>query len=121
MSSTDRFKFRVYDNDAGEYIDDGALLDGRTGRISGNGNYTIEQCTGLYSVNDELIFEGDIVRYNWPGTPSEIVAWNPKTCKWVTRHAKDTGMVFASSLAIDSPLRNDGFIIVGNIHEVKND
>ena len=53
--NTDRFKFRVWDNDAEEYIDDGALLDGRTGKISGNGNYTIKQCTGVRDKNGKLI------------------------------------------------------------------
>lgn len=76
--NNDRFKFRVYDNDAGEYIDDGALLDGRTGRISGNGNYTIEQSTGQHDLNGKLIFEGDIVLIRG-GIRGEIV-WHH--CCW---------------------------------------
>ena len=119
-TNNDRLKFRVWDNDVKEYIEDGALLDGRTGFISGNGNYTIEQCTGLRDVTGKLIYEGDIIKYNFPGTLPEIVAWNPKSCRFISHLARDTCMVFATNLGRDGDLPNFAVRVIGNIHEEKS-
>ena len=125
----DRFKFRVWDNLCKRYDDLHAIYLAQSGSVcypivdigitypSEDSEYIVEQCTGLRDRNGRLIYEGDIVRYNFPGAPHEIVAWNEKTCRWVTRRGEDTAMVFATSIAINSKLPDEGLIIEGNVHD----
>jgi len=116
MSSTDRFKFRVWDYDAGEYINDGALLDGRTGRISGNGKYAIEQCTGICDKNGKLIYEGDIVRCDYGGR-----SWTYTIC-----YDPQLAGLYYNAGGADCSESFDVFYfspkeIIGNIHEVHHE
>ena len=80
--SNDRFRFRVWDNENNEYLDeaypssiysDGSLYafeekyDANSNEMVAlfeiqNNCLTVEQCTGLEDENGKLIFEGDKVR-----------------------------------------------------------
>ena len=74
----------------------------------------------LNSKTGQLIYEGDIIRFDgWPGTPSHIVAWNPRTCRWVLRLPKDINLENTASLCIGAAADNE-YIIVGNIHTSKS-
>lgn len=68
--NTDRFKFRVWDNDISAYRQTGTVQLCSTGEpliINGDmhpesiDNVAIEQCTGLRDKNGQLIYEGDVV------------------------------------------------------------
>lgn len=126
--NTDRFKFRVWDRFNKRYYDScNVAIDG-DGRFLifdlehdewswfPDANPVVEQCTGVKDKKGMLIYEGDVIRFvEWPGTPRHIVAWNPKTCRWVLRPFKDINFEETTSLGPYS----DEYLIVGNIHEEK--
>ena len=53
----DRFKFRLWDDEKKQYHHNDFVVTA-TGYI----NKILEQCTGLKDKNDNLIYEGDIIR-----------------------------------------------------------
>ncbi|MBO4631278.1 MAG: hypothetical protein J5858_05080 [Lentisphaeria bacterium] len=131
--SISRFFFRVWNANEERYIEqdedvsihaDGSIMGHHHEtkyrfRIGCNG-YIIEQCTGLIDKHGQLIYEGDIIRFDgWPGTPSHIVAWNPRTCRWVLRLPKDINLENTASLCLGDAADNE-YIIVGNIHTSKS-
>lgn len=107
--SNDRFKFRVWDNDENEYLQEGALIDSRTGDIAGYfpaDQYTIEQCTGLTDKNGKLIYEGDVLLFNGSRNPV---------------YFDDGSFVILHSGSVFIPIKQkytDVFEIIGNIHEM---
>ena len=108
--SNDRFKFRVWDKENKEYLQEGALLDSRTGNVAGyfDGDiFTIEQCTGLRDRNGKLIYEGDVVLF--VGKVNLAVQYTPN--EWEMA-GDDVNVPLTENTA--------RFVkIVGNIHEVK--
>ena len=126
-------KFRIWDKILNEYYSGSNIYLASDGTLcedcGGNGmvevsphRFQVERCTGVRCrATDNLIYKGDIVRYNYPGASANVVDWNPKTCRWVVRAIKAVGMTEAASFCDDGILPTDGYVIVGNIHEVKND
>lgn len=111
----DRFKFRVWDNNFGEYIDEGALLNGSTGEIAGTGNYTIEQCTGIRDKNGKLIYEGDVVTiYNFLTKTHNkcVVGWEDLLLEYSCTGI-EVEHIYWNMVASDSKYIK----IIGNIHE----
>ena len=121
-----RFRHRVYDAVMERYIE-GTLLDAcgnwwilvnsKLTRFVDPERFFIEQCTGILDKTGQLIYEGDMIRWTGdPGAPSHIVAWNPRTCRWVLRLPKDINLENTASLCLGDAADNE-YIIVGNIHQ----
>lgn len=121
----DRFKFRVWDNERKRYTSVNPVfmcIDRHTREIAmpdnGDGQYVIEQCTGLRDMNGKLIYEGDILQYtdkNGCKIQQEVV-WDSKNARFA--HVVDWGCFDRTF----SPLEREICAqkeIVGNIHEVK--
>lgn len=120
--NNDRFKFRVWDKDRGEYLgedwgvlaENGKLLDVyavstehphiQCDWAKDQSRYTIEQCTGLRDKNGDLIYEGDMVVLG--GNPPLRVMWH--YCEW---------SLFGDGYACRCNSWEESEI-VGNIHEV---
>lgn len=121
----DRFKFRVWDKERKRYtsvmpvvlcndwfIREIAMQD------NDDGQYVIEQCTGLRDKNGLLIYEGDILQYtdtNGFKIQQEVV-WDSENARFA--HVVDWGCFDRTF----SPLEREICAqkeIIGNIHEVE--
>ena len=116
MNTADRFKFRVWCDFEHGYIE-GPLVNGKTGKVCGTGDYIIEPCTGWLDKNNTLIYEGDIVLVSDLGvglSPLQwVVVWSPfNGCFTLKR---------ADGVNDDLPMCETLFAkyskIVGNIHQ----
>ena len=113
-----RFKFRVWDKENKEYLQEGALLDSRTGNIAGyfDGDiFTIEQCTGLVDKNGKLIYAGDVF---------EATVLNSCDCdENIGKRIRGQVAYFTDNacftFAAYSPLNLGQIEVIGNIHEME--
>lgn len=121
---SDRFKFRVWDNEQKRYtsvkpivlcndwfIREIAMQD------NDDGQYVIEQCTGLRDKNGLLIYEGDVLQYtdtNGFKIRQEVV-WDDENARFA--HVVDWGCFDRTFSPLDQELCSQKEI-VGNIHEV---
>ncbi len=146
--NNNRFKFRVFDNERGEYIktDELAVIskDGELFLIGldfvetdddaystssvekPDGCYAIEQCTGLRDRNGKLIYEGGVVFVYNPLTDAQnacVVKWVDNEacyiCEYLHPDNVQRGCEFAS--ATGTYLDGSHCEIGGNIHEVKHE
>lgn len=121
----DRFKFRVWDKERKRYTSVNPVfmcIDRHTREIAmpdnGDGQYVIEQCTGLRDKNGRLIYEGDILQYtdtNGFKIRQEVV-WDSENARFA--HVVDWGCFDRTF----SPLEREICAqkeVVGNIHEVE--
>lgn len=118
----DRFKFRVWDKENNVYLDEGSLLDSRTGEIAGyydDDVFTIEQCTGLTDKKGKLLFEGDVVSFDGV---KMFVEWCEKSCRWVLRYADKKHSLYGEAMSMCPPAEDyypNEYRIIGNIHETE--
>ena len=121
----DRFKFRVWDNERKRYTSVNPVficIDRHTREIAmpdnGDGQYVIEQCTGIRDKNGRLIYEGDVLQYtdtNGFKIRQEVV-WDDENARFA--HVVDWGCFDRTF----SPLEREICAqkeVVGNIHEVE--
>lgn len=120
----DRFKFRVWDKERKRYTSVNPVfmcIDRHTREIvmpNGDGQYVIEQCTGLRDKNGKLIYEGDVLQYtdtNGFKIRQEVV-WNNENARFA--HIVDMGCFCRTFSPLEQELCSQKEI-VGNIHEVE--
>lgn len=110
---TDRFKFRVWDNDFKKY---------RTGLGINNGlvctyndaTCILEQCTGLKDKNGKLIYEGDILT---DGANTFIVNWYDAMALFRLLYKNDNRETYCLFYPDDAASK---YTVIGNIHENKD-
>ena len=119
--SNDRFKFRVWDNEQKRYtsvkpivlcndwfIREIAMQD------NDDGQYVIEQCTGLRDKNGLLIYEGDKIRFEDANAEGVIVFCKGAFCfKWKVA----TVLLHHVAEDVTGRIDNHDVVIIGNIHE----
>lgn len=118
----DRFKFRVFSKNINGYII-GTMLVGDGGEMiydvsyeccnTNQGDYIIEQCTGLKDKNGNLIYEGDIVLFNDDDYPWQI-KWNEVFARWVLYSPLGSNEDGEEEL---TDTDTEYLKIIGNIHE----
>lgn len=122
----DRFKFRVWDNERKRYTSVNPVfmcIDRHTREIAmpddRDGQYVIEQCTGLRDKNGRFIYEGDVLQYtdtNGFKIQQEVV-WENDNARFTHVVEDDLGLGYRLS-----PLEKEICAlkeVVGNIHEVE--
>lgn len=120
----DRFKFRVWDKINEKWINN-CLLDIESGYLCGyydneqayKRRYKIMQCTGLKDKKGKLIYEGDIVKFNFDTDEIKaVVSWDDKELIGFYLNTTD---YFKDKYVTDYDFYKNDYEVIGNIYENK--
>ena len=135
MKNLDRLKFRIWDkkkekwsednfNDgeglvaSGWYIDlEGGFEIGHNVAIE-DSRFIVEQSTGIYDIDGNLIFEGDIIGTLGADPVEYVVKWNESTCSFYAHHTNDKMDNFNTLITLQW-IKVLQISILGNIHQEK--
>lgn len=113
----ERFKFRVWDNEQKRFTSVKPVVlcvDRKAREIAmqdnDDGQYMIEQCTGLRDMNGKLVYEGDVVHQTVGGLTCRIVFYRGAFCG---------EFVGGFTSPLSGWFRPDSDEVIGNIHEVE--
>ena len=117
----DRFKFRVWDNNKKEYLYKGYIhrkgylvmptMKNDYSLAEAEGDFVVEQCTGLKDKNGNLIYDGDIIKS--PSNSNVLRVYQEYTGLWRCVEYRVGGR---KELPLYQ-LCDYGVEICGNIHE----
>lgn len=108
-------KFRAWDTANKKWAFNGFNLLGevmmfdllKNYRLENHTEFTIEQYTGLKDASGTEIYEGDVLRADWPDSPIVVVSWRKELCTFISRD--DRGWY--------KPTSWSRCLIIGNIHD----
>ena len=124
----DRLKFRVWDK-TNKFYDDGFIIHADKGIIeypeggwdirgyddNENGNYIIEQCTGIKDINGKLVYEGDIISYELDN--DGLFIFVVKYSEVFNGYGTITYTRYAGLFSTELNKLGYGIRVIGNIHE----
>ena len=117
-----RFKFRVWDNNKRKYLDNGyihrigylvmPMMKNDYSLAEAEGDFVIEQCTGLKDRNGKLIYEGDILKIS-SNTDREVISpvvWYDEETGFCVKYKEEL-------FRFNTYRKYHKLEIIGNIHE----